>query len=50
MHWYERQWAVEADFSAIKRTFGETVRALSIKGMISKAVRVFISYTIIISD
>ena len=49
MHQYGRRWAVEGLFSAVKRIFGETVRASSIDCMISEITRLFILYNIIIS-
>jgi hypothetical protein len=48
MHRFGRRWAVEAYFSAIKRIFGETVRASSIEGTISEIARLFTPYDIII--
>jgi hypothetical protein len=48
MHQYGRRWAVEGVFSAVKRIFGETVRASSIDSMISEIKRIFALYNIII--
>ncbi len=48
-HQYGRRWAVEGYFSSVKRIFGETVRASSIRGMISEIKRLFILYNMIIS-
>jgi hypothetical protein len=48
-HQYGRRWAVEGYFSSVKRIFGETVRASSIKGMVSETKRLFILYNMIIS-
>ena len=49
MHQYGRRWAVEGYFSAVKRIFGETVRASSTERMISEIKRSFILYNIIMS-
>jgi hypothetical protein len=49
VHRYGRRWAAESVFSAIKRIFGETVRATSIKGMFCEVRRMFTFYTIILS-
>jgi hypothetical protein len=49
MHQYGRWWAVEGLFSSIKSIFGETVRATSPEGMISKVKRAFVLYNILIS-
>ena len=48
MHQYGIRRASERLFSSIKCIFGETVRAASPKGMISKVKRAFILYNIII--
>ncbi len=48
-HQYGRRWAVEGYFSSVKRIFGETVRASSIRGMVSETKRLFILYNMIIS-
>jgi hypothetical protein len=49
VHQYGRRWAAESVFSAIKRIFGETVRATSIEGMVCEVRRMFAFYTIILS-
>jgi len=49
MHQYGRRWAVEGYFSAIKRIFGETVRASTPLGIILEIKRIFILYNIIMS-
>jgi hypothetical protein len=49
VHQYGRRWAAESVFSAIKRVFGETVRATSIEGMVCEVRRMFAFYTIILS-
>lgn len=49
IHGYGRRWAVEGVFSAIKRIFGETVRATSPDGMIKEAARMIASYSILLS-
>ncbi len=48
-HQYGRRWAVEGFFSAIKRIFGESVRATSTEGMIKEVRRIFSFYNIILS-
>lgn len=48
-HQYGRRWAVEGFFSAVKRIFGESVRAASPEGMISEVKRIFSCYNIILS-
>ena len=48
VHGYGRRWAAESVFSAIKRIFGETVRATSKEGMIREVHRMFTFYTIIL--
>lgn len=48
-HRYGKRWAVEGIFSAIKRCFGETVRASSISGMIKEVARKFIFYDMLSS-
>jgi transposase len=47
-HGYGRRWAAECVFSAVKRIFGETVRATSMKGMIEEVRRFFVFYNIIL--
>jgi len=49
LHKYGNRWAVEGLFSAIKRIFGETVRATSTYGMIQEVKRLIAFYTIILS-
>ena len=49
VHQYGRRWAAESVFSAIKRIFGETVRATSTEGMFSEIRRMLTFYTIILS-
>ncbi len=44
VHQYGRRWAVEGYFSAVKRHFGESVRATSIKNAIEEVKRLFILY------
>ncbi len=41
---YGKRWSVEGFFSAVKRCFGETVRAASPKGMIREVERKFALY------
>ncbi len=48
IHGYGRRWSAESVISAIKRIFGETVRATSIEGMIKEAARMISSYTILL--
>ncbi|MDM7913022.1 MAG: IS5 family transposase [Methanotrichaceae archaeon] len=48
IHHYGRRWAVESVFSAIKRIFGETVRATSPEGMIKEVARMIASYSILL--
>jgi hypothetical protein len=49
VHQYGRRWTVECVISAIKRIFGETVRATSIEGMFCEVRRMLTFYTIILS-
>ena len=49
VHRYGRRWAVESVFSAIKRIFGENVRATSKKGMFDEVSRMLNFYSIILS-
>jgi len=49
VHKYGNRWAVEGVFSAIKRIFGETVRATSPYGMLQEVKRIIAFYTIILS-
>lgn len=49
VHQYGRRWAAESVFSAIKRIFGETVRATSTDGMFREVRRMLAFYTIILS-
>ncbi len=48
VHGYGRRWAAESVFSAIKRIFGESVRATSTEGMIKEAARMVSSYSILL--
>lgn len=48
-HRYGKRWIVEGVFSAVKRCFGETLRASSINGMIKEVARKFIFYDILSS-
>jgi hypothetical protein len=48
VHGYGRRWAAESVFSAIKRIFGETVRATSTEGMFGEIRRMLTFYTIIL--
>ncbi len=48
VHGYGRRWSVESVISAIKRIFGETVRATSPEGMIKEARRMVASYSILL--
>jgi hypothetical protein len=49
VHQYGRRWAAESVFSAIKRIFGETVRATSIEQMFNEIRRMLAFYSIILS-
>jgi hypothetical protein len=49
VHRYGRRWAEESVFSAIKRIFGENVRATSKKGMFDEVSRMLNFYSIILS-
>jgi hypothetical protein len=49
VHQNGRRWAVESVFSAIKRIFGETVRATSIEGMFNEVRRMLTFCSIILS-
>jgi hypothetical protein len=46
-HGYGKRWAVEGFFSAVKRCFGETVRAASPEGMIREVKRKFALYNLV---
>jgi hypothetical protein len=48
VHGYGRRWAAESVFSAIKRIFGETVRATSTEGMFCEVRRMLAFYAIIL--
>lgn len=48
VHKYGRRWAVESVISAIKRIFGETVRATSTEGMFCEVRRMLAFYIIIL--
>jgi len=49
VHKYGERWVAEGIFSAIKRIFGETVRATSPFGMFQEVKRMLAFYTIILS-
>jgi len=49
IHQYGMRWASESFFSAIKRIFGETVRANSPEGMIMEVARRIAFYNILLS-
>jgi transposase len=49
LHKYGMRWAAEGIFSAIKRIFGETVRATSTYGMFQEVKRRIAFYTIVLS-
>ena len=49
VHQYGRRWAAESVFSAIKRIFGETVRAKSTEQMFNEVRRMLAFYSIILS-
>jgi hypothetical protein len=49
LHQYGKRWATESVFSAIKRIFGENVRATSKKGMFEEVSRMLNFYSIILS-
>ena len=46
-HGYGKRWSVEGFFSAVKRCFGETVRAASPEGMIREVKRKFALYSLV---
>jgi len=46
-HEYGKRWSVEGFFSAVKRCFGETVRAASPEGMIREVKRKFALYNLV---
>ncbi|KXB03192.1 hypothetical protein AKJ45_02275 [candidate division MSBL1 archaeon SCGC-AAA261F19] len=46
-HGYGRRWAAEGFFSAVKRCFGETVRATSSGGMVREVKRKFALYNLV---
>lgn len=48
-HGYGRRWAVEGFFSAVKRCFGESVRASSPDKMIREVKRKFLFYNLLLS-
>jgi Transposase DDE domain len=48
VHHYGKRWAAESVFSAIKRIFGENVRATSKKGMFDEVSRMLNFYSIIL--
>ncbi len=48
-HGYGRRWASEGFFSAVKRCFGETVRATSVEGMMLEVRRKFMLYNLLLS-
>jgi hypothetical protein len=47
-HGYGKRWASESVFSAIKRIFGESVRATTVHGMFGEVRRILTFYTIIL--
>ena len=49
VHQYGRRWAAESVFSAIKRIFGETVRATSTEQMFNEVRRMLAFYSIILN-
>jgi hypothetical protein len=49
VHHYGKRWAAESVFSAIKRIYGEVVRATSKEGMFKEVRRQLTFYTIILS-
>jgi transposase len=49
VHRYGKRWAAESVFSAIKRIYGEAVRATSKEGMFKEVRRQLTYYTIILS-
>lgn len=49
VHQYGRRWSEESVFSAIKRIFGETVRATSTEQMFNEVRRMLAFYSIILS-
>ena len=49
VHQYGKRWASESVFSAIKRIFGETVRATSTEQMFNEVRRMLAFYSIILS-
>ncbi len=48
-HNYGKRWSAEGFFSAIKRCFGETVRATSVEGAITEVRRKFMFYNMLLS-
>lgn len=48
-HGYGQRWAAEGVFSAVKRCFGETVRATSVEGMMLEVKRKFMFYNLLLS-
>ena len=47
-HGYGRRWAAEGFFSAVKRCFGETVRATSVEGMFREVEKKFLFYNMML--
>lgn len=47
-HRYGKRWAAEGFFSAVKRCFGESVRATSFDGMIKEVRREFLFYNMLL--
>ena len=45
---YRKRWSVEGVFSAVKRIFGESVRANSTKGMMREAELKFLFYNVLL--
>ncbi len=48
-HDYGKRWAAEGFFSAVKRCFGETVKATSVEGMILEVRRKFLFYNMLLN-
>lgn len=48
LHHYGKRWAAESVFSAIKRIFGESVRATSTEGMFNEVRRWLAFYTLVL--
>ena len=48
-HRYGKRWSAESFFSAVKRCFGESVRATTFNGMIKEVRRKFLFYNMLLS-